>query len=32
MVNFYDNLEKADANTIDSDNLSIENIFFIKPT
>ena len=32
MVNFYDNLETADPAEIDSDNMSIEQIFFIKPT
>lgn len=32
MVNFYDNLETADPADIDSDNMSIEQVFFIKPT
>lgn len=32
MINFYTNLEKTDPNEIDSDNMSIENVFFIKPT
>jgi len=31
MINFYDNLEKDDPNDIDSDNMSIEQVFFIKP-
>ena len=32
MVNFYENLETADPAEIDSDNMSIEQVFFIKPT
>ena len=32
MVNFYDNLETADPAEVDSDNMSIEQIFFIKPS
>ena len=32
MVNFYENLETAGPNDVDSDNMSIEQVFFIKPT
>lgn len=32
MVNFYENLEQADPKEIDSDNMSIEQVFFIRPT
>lgn len=32
MVNFYENLETGEPKEIDSDNMSIEQVFFIKPT
>ena len=32
MVNFYENIENNDPNDIDSDNMSIEQVFFIKPS
>jgi len=32
MKNFYENLETGDPKENDSDNMSIEHVFFIKPT